>query len=189
MQLRPIRTADRSSLRDLLEATHEFTPSEVDCALELIDDAASQPDASGYHGVVALDDDGALDERAERARSDGRASPKGEGAIAGYAIYGPTPMTDGTWDLYWIATHPAARGHGVGRTILDHVERIVAEKGGRIVRIETSAQEAYGATRAFYEKTHYKVVGQIADFYRPGDDLVILAKDLLQGARAAIRVA
>ena len=168
MQLRPIRTADRPSLRNLLEATHEFTTSEVDCALELIDDASAQPDASGYHGVVALDDDG---------------------AVAGYAIYGPTPMTEGTWDLYWIATHPDARGHGVGRTILDHVERLVQEKGGRIVRIETSAQEAYGATRAFYEKTHYKVVGQIADFYRPGDDLVILAKDLLQGARAAIRVA
>ena len=168
MQLRPIRTADRSSLRELLEATHEFTSPEVDCALELIDDAAARPDASGYHGVVATSDDGAL---------------------SGYAIYGPTPMTDGSWDLYWIATHPGARGQGVGRALLDHVERTVQDQGGRIVRIETSAQEAYGATRAFYEKTHYKVVGQIADFYRPGDDLVILAKDLRQGARAAIRVA
>jgi len=35
-----------------------------------------------------------------------------EGKLGGYICYGPTPMTDGTYDLYWIASDPRVRGQG-----------------------------------------------------------------------------
>lgn len=157
MRLRPIRIEDRPYLRELLESTREFTADEVNCAIELIEDAAQKPGPSGYWGRVAAGED--------------------DRPLA-YAIYGPTPMTDGTFDLYWIATRPDLRGKGVGKRLLEDVERDVLERGGHLVRIETSAQDAYGPTRHFYAKTRYVEVGHIPNFYKPGDDLVILAKEL-----------
>ena len=39
------------------------------------------------------------------------------GAVLGYACFGPTPMTERTWDLYWIAVAPNAKRAGVGRAL------------------------------------------------------------------------
>jgi hypothetical protein len=50
--------------------------------------------------------------------------------------------------------------------------------GARLVRVETSGQPAYAATRAFYDRTKFEVVATIRDFYRTGDDLVVYGKYL-----------
>ena len=98
--------------------------------------------------------------------------------LAGYVCYGPTPMTEGTWDLYWIATHPDARGRGVARALVDRMEGELRAVGARLVRVETSQQEAYGAAHAFYAAIGYPITARIVDFYKPGDDLLILTKRL-----------
>jgi ribosomal protein S18 acetylase RimI-like enzyme len=98
--------------------------------------------------------------------------------LLGYICFGPTPMTDGTFDLYCIATDPGARGQGVGSALIRAMEDELKGRGGRIVRVETSAQEAYGPTRGFYQANHYEEEARFRDFYKPGDDLVILAKRL-----------
>jgi len=54
----------------------------------------------------------------------------------------------------------------------------VRHRGGRLMLIETSSQESYGATVAFYERTGYDLVARIPGFYRPGDDKLIYAKEL-----------
>ena len=36
-----------------------------------------------------------------------------EGEVTGYVLFGPTPLTEGNFDIYWIATDP--RLHGQGR--------------------------------------------------------------------------
>ena len=46
------------------------------------------------------------------------------------------------------------------------------------VRVETSAMEAYGPTRGFYAGMRYTEEARFRDFYRAGDDLIILAKRL-----------
>jgi ribosomal protein S18 acetylase RimI-like enzyme len=98
--------------------------------------------------------------------------------LVGYICYGPTPMTDGTFDLYWIASDPAARGRGVGAGLVGAMERDLRERKGRLVRVETSAQEAYGPTRGFYAALKYVEEARFRDFYKAGDDLIILAKRL-----------
>ncbi len=127
----------------------------MSCALELID-AALQPTNVDYQILVA-------------AR---------EGKVVGYCCYGPTPMTQGTFDLYWIASDPQVRGQGVGAALVSGMEGDIRRRQGRLIRVETSAMEAYGPTRGFYAAMQYKEESRFRDFYKPGEDLIILAKRL-----------
>ena len=87
-------------------------------------------------------------------------------------------MTVGTWDLYWIACEPALQRRGVGAALLGAVEEDLHRRGARLVRVETSGTAAYQATRAFYQRFDYREAARLADFYRPGDDLVVFTKRL-----------
>jgi ribosomal protein S18 acetylase RimI-like enzyme len=155
MEIKPLVSQDRTQLEGLLRRIETFTADEVDCALELIDGAA-QPNNKDYQVLVA-------------AR---------EGKVVGYVCYGPTPMTDGTFDLYWIASDPAVRGQGVGAALVSAMEGDIRRRRGRLIRVETSALEAYGPTRGFYAAMQYKEESRFRDFYKPGEDLIILAKRL-----------
>jgi hypothetical protein len=44
--------------------------------------------------------------------------------------------------------------------------------------VETSATEAYGPTRGFYASMKYSEECRFRDFYKGGDDLIVLAKRL-----------
>ncbi len=99
-----------------------------------------------------------------------------DGAIVGYVCYGPTPMTEDTFDLYWIASAPEVRGQGVGASLISGMEADMRRRNARLVRVETSATEAYGPTRGFYASMKYTEEARIRDFYKVGDDLIILTK-------------
>ena len=156
--LRELHFGDRGPLEEILRKTGVFTEDEVDVALELIDSVmgAGAGGGDGYEMVVA-----------ERL-----------GRVVGYACWGRTPMTEGTYDLYWIAVDPALQGHGVGRAIVAEVERSVRADHGRLIVVETAGKESYAPTRAFYEGIGYPEHCRIKDFYRPGDDKVIQIKEL-----------
>jgi len=95
-----------------------------------------------------------------------------------YACFGQTPMTDATFDLYWMVTAAAVRGQGCGRRLLGALEQALAVRRARTIRVETSSLEGQGGALRFYQQAGYAVVGRIPDFYRPGDDLITLAKRL-----------
>jgi ribosomal protein S18 acetylase RimI-like enzyme len=105
------------------------------------------------------------------------------GELLGYANYGPTPHTDRTWDLYWIAVAREAHGKGVGSALLAEVERRLKEAGARLLLIETSSRTDYDATRGFYVARGYTEQARIRDFYAPDDDRVMLTKTLYPDAR------
>jgi ribosomal protein S18 acetylase RimI-like enzyme len=98
--------------------------------------------------------------------------------VVGYICYGPTPMTVGTFDLYWIASAPEVRGQGVGGALVASMEGDLRKRGARLIRVETSAMEAYGPTRGFYEAMKYREEARFRDFYKVGEDLIILSKRL-----------
>jgi ribosomal protein S18 acetylase RimI-like enzyme len=101
-----------------------------------------------------------------------------EGKIVGVLAYGQTPMTVGTYDLYWIASHPELRRRGIGAALVQAMEEDLHRHGARLVRIETSGTPIYDPTRAFYERFGYAETARLRDFYKPGDDLVIFTKHL-----------
>lgn len=151
--LRPPRESDVAPIEALLRASGNFNEVEVATAIEMIRSALTSPEG-GYHVLVA-----------ER-----------EGRSLGYALYGATALTDGTFDLYWIAVHPDAHGKGVGKMLLRAVEDAVRERGGRLVVIETSSRADYEKARRLYERAGYERVGRIKDFYREGDDKLTYAR-------------
>jgi ribosomal protein S18 acetylase RimI-like enzyme len=155
--LRPVGRAQRAPLERLVRATARFRESEVATALELLDEALAGDD--DYRFIGAYDGD----------------------ALIGYACWGPTPGTEGTHDLYWIVVDPARQGSGIGRTLLQHVEQLLAADGGRLLVAETSGRADYALTRAFYEKYGFTRAATIPGYYAPGDDLVVYTKDLTDG--------
>jgi ribosomal protein S18 acetylase RimI-like enzyme len=130
----------------------------VSCALELLAAVLDPPEGNTYEARVLVDehDDFPLS----------------------YACFGQTPMTDATFDLYWMITSSEHRGRGLGATLLERLEDELRARGGRTLRVETSSLEGQGGARRFYLRAGYQEVGRIPDFYRPGDDLVTLAKRL-----------
>lgn len=160
MTLRPILPADRALLEALLRRIENFTIDEVEVALELIDGAITDPDGTGYHAKVL-----------ELSADEG-------GGLAGYLCWGPTPMTARTYDIYWVAVDVRLRGRGLGRALMLDLESVVAASGGGNLRLETSSKESYGKTLQFYLDLGYEVAAQLADFYAPGDALIILYKQV-----------
>jgi ribosomal protein S18 acetylase RimI-like enzyme len=100
------------------------------------------------------------------------------GVVRGFVCFGPRALTQGTYDLYWIAVDPAAQGFGVGKKLLAETEKQISLQGGRLMILETSGLSKYEPTRGFYLKSGYILEATIRNFYAPGDDLVIFTKDL-----------
>ena len=161
MEIRPIEGKDREPLASLIRRVETFSPQEVEVAIELVD-LALQPNNPDYQILVA----------------DKTGGPGGEGGLVGYVCYGPTPMTEGTYDLYWIASDPTVRGQGVGAALVSGMEGDLRRRHARLIRVETSATEAYGPTRGFYAAMKYTEEARIRDFYKVGDDLIMLTKRL-----------
>ncbi|MBA3311832.1 MAG: GNAT family N-acetyltransferase [Planctomycetaceae bacterium] len=148
--------ADRERVRRLVAATSFFRDDEVAVAVELVEERLAKGPASGYEFVFADVD----------------------GAVAGYACYGPIACTVWSYDLFWIAVDPAYQGHGLGRALIAESERLIRDAGGRRIYIETSGKPLYVSTRGFYERCGYVFDVEIAEFYGPGDSKVVYVKEL-----------
>jgi ribosomal protein S18 acetylase RimI-like enzyme len=153
--IRPMTPADRPAVLALIEATEFFRPAEIQVAEELIDITLNRPDQKDYAIVVATDE---------------------KGTVAGYMTYGPTPLTLGTYDLYWMAVDLKVQGRGYGRALVEWLEDHGRRAGGRLIVIETSSTEKYEPTRRFYLGLRYTEAARIPDFYGPGDGRVIYTK-------------
>jgi predicted N-acetyltransferase YhbS len=147
---------DKPHITKILRDTPEFKPFEAAVAEELIDSYLNDPSGSGYHILVADVDS----------------------TVTGYICYGPTPLTEGTWDIYWMAVTPEKQGRGIGSALMKSAEKAIVRAKGRLVIIETSSTPAYEKTRNFHLSQGYEIVARIPDFYAPGDDKLILQKRL-----------
>lgn len=166
VRLGAMHRGHRARIVEILEATSAFRDDEIAVALELFDEVfttqARAPFDAG-DGVESYEFIGAFSR---------------EGDLTGYACYGATPGTLGTYDLYWIAVHPEHQGEGGGSRLLDEVERRLNEREARLLVVETSSRTDYESTRRFYERRGYGECARISDFYAWGDDRVIYAKQM-----------
>ncbi|MEP6895687.1 MAG: GNAT family N-acetyltransferase [Chloroflexota bacterium] len=147
--------ADGPQIKDITTRAGVFSQEEIDSIPEMFDEYLTLgAEGSGYHFIVCRE---------------------GE-TVLGFAIYGFRDLTDGVYDLYWIAVDPNARRKSAGRKLLTFCEDAVREVGGRIIIAETSGTAEYESTREFYVRTGYVNEASIKDFYKPGDDLKIFVK-------------
>jgi aminoglycoside 6'-N-acetyltransferase I len=152
--IRKIKQADAGEIEKILKKIPTFTPAEVDVAMELVNIAANNPLQEDYHIFVYE-----LDDR-----------------ILGYHCSGRRPLTDGVFDLYWIASDPDSEVKGIGKSLLEHSEAFVVENHGRLLLAETSSKESYLKTRNFYLRNNFSVVARIENFYSEGDHLIVFGK-------------
>jgi ribosomal protein S18 acetylase RimI-like enzyme len=155
--IRPMTGEDRAAIVEILRALPEFTPDEIAIAEEVIDVYLQKSFSSGYHIFVA----------------------EVGSSVIGYVCYGPTPLTVGTWDMYWLAIDMKSQGQGMGRALMAFAEARIRENQGRLIIIETSGKPEYEKTRRFHHSHGYTIASRIADFYAPGDDKLILEKRLV----------
>ncbi|MEX2140618.1 MAG: GNAT family N-acetyltransferase [Pirellulales bacterium] len=156
LRIRALEALDRTSLLELLAACQMFRPDEIQIAGELLDEALRDGVTGHYRVLVA----------------------EADGQSVGWSCHGRVPLTDATYDLYWIAVHPSCQGRGVGRALLVEIERLLRQADARWLLAETSSSSMYDKTREFYERAGFMVVGNVPDFYRPQDGRITFGKRL-----------
>lgn len=156
--IRRLEKNDRNEIQRILTDTRHFNDDEIAVAMELIDLYLNDEKQKDYIIYVYENDE------TKKA--------------AGYICYGKRPLTDWTYDLYWIAVDPGIHGKGIGSGLVKHMEEDLRAFGGKLVLIETSGKAEYENERKFYTKNGYEVQTIIKDFYRSGDDLFVYRKYL-----------
>lgn len=101
-----------------------------------------------------------------------------DNGVVGVAYVAPERMTEGTWNLYLIAIHPNQQRQGRGVALLRHVEQTLADRGERVLLVETSSLESFEYVRSFYRKSGYDEEARIREFYKAGEDKIIFRKSL-----------
>ena len=95
------------------------------------------------------------------------------------AYCAPERMTEGTWNLYLIAVHPDFQGRGIGTSIVHYIEQLLAQRGARILLVETSSLPSFALTQKFYLKCGYEREARIREFYQAGEDKIVFRKSLI----------
>jgi GNAT superfamily N-acetyltransferase len=155
--IRPTVPEDTPRLVELVRDTGVFKPHEVETLREVMDDFHRESHKENHHSITMLQQD----------------------RIVGFAYFAPAPMTDRTWQLYWIAVEQRDQAKGLGGTLLKEVEEQITKLGGRVLFIETSSLDHYDKTRRFYLKKGYEQDAVLHDFYTDGDNMVVFRKQLL----------
>jgi ribosomal protein S18 acetylase RimI-like enzyme len=150
---------EKSKMIDAAVSTGVFRDKEIDILEELIDETLSGKETT-YRVLSEYDG----------------------GDLTAFIIFGRTPLTDFSWDIYWLVVAQGHQGKGLGRMILDKAERIMTGTArDAVIRVETSTREEYSPARRFYAAMGFRESGVIEDFYSHGDGLAIYAKNITEG--------
>ena len=147
---------DREAIMKAIVDTDFFRHNEVSIALEVLDASLKCSEDGEYQSYTAELD----------------------GAVVGWVCFGHTPCTVATYDIYWIVVSPSCQGKGVGKVLMEHAEKLIGEKGGKVIVVETAGRAVYEPTRQFYLKRNYIEEARLKGFYAEGDDKVVYIKRL-----------
>jgi len=157
MRIRPLIPKDRERLHSMLAETRLFNTEEIRVAMELIDIVLKDEEQQDYRVECMVDE---------------------KDEAVGYICYGLAPMTQGTFDLYWIVVHPGVQGRGIGSRLVSFLEDEVKGKGGRMILVETSSTPDYEKTLSFYVRRGFREEARVVDYYHPGNDRITFCKRL-----------
>ena len=87
--------------------------------------------------------------------------------------------------LYSVATLPSARGKGVGRRLMEALERAAIRRGCDRLRLEV--REKNRPAIALYESLGYRRIGRYEDYYQDGAPALRYEKQLASPQEASLK--
>ena len=124
--------------------------------MELIDDGVARGKKSDFQFVVASEAE----------------------TILGYACYGLIPLTEDSFDLYWLVVAPGQQHKKIGVRLMARVIEEVTRLGGARIYAETSSANDYSRARSFYAASGFVEAARMPDFYRRGEAKVVYCLQL-----------
>ena len=147
---------------DLIKKRGLFDELEIQVAVEVVNEALQLHEKDEYQIFCAIND---------------------TEAVIGYICFGPIPLTEDCYDIYWIAVDKSFSRQGVGGKLVTFVEDLLIKKKVRRIYLDTSSTPGYAPARSFYEKHGYRLVCTLESFYRDGDHKMIFMKDIRDGEK------
>ena len=99
-----------------------------------------------------------------------------DGVIEGFAIM---KFNEEDAHLLLLAVQPATRRSGIGRAMVDWLEKSCRTAGVRHIRLEVRVSNK--PARQFYERLGYRLVSQVAGYYEKREAAAVMAKSLIAG--------
>lgn len=91
-----------------------------------------------------------------------------------------------TLGIYWLGytyVDPQYHGYGVGSQLLNYIVRDLKRRNARKLFLATSSNSIYGGAVSFYTNHGFRWEGTLKDLYAPGEDQIIMGKDLAKKKR------
>jgi GNAT superfamily N-acetyltransferase len=155
----PAHAADRELIVTIADHTGAFSAEELVTVREMFESYLKDPvSPAGYRFSAYRDPD--------------------TGQMLGYVCWGFTSLSEGSVDLFWLATDPAAQGRGIATLLFRSVEAEARAAGRWLLMLYTSSSPAYAAARRMYIREGYYLAMQLSGFYHRGDDLCVYVKEL-----------
>jgi acetoin utilization deacetylase AcuC-like enzyme/GNAT superfamily N-acetyltransferase len=152
---RIVKLSDVETIRDLVKESGIFSAEEIAIAAELVAEAALKGEKKSGYSFVFLEE---------------------AGKILGYACFGRIPLTEDSFDLYWLVMSHRRRNQGFAGQLLALSEEAIKSAGGTQIFAETSSRQDYAPARAFYKKAGFVQCALQKNFYRAEDDKVTFMK-------------
>lgn len=95
------------------------------------------------------------------------------GKTCAYACYGEIADSNASYELYWLATHNACRGQGIGKKLMEELISRLKAQDARKLYIKTDSEPRYTATRHFYDSCGFTHEATLKQYYDNNDDCCI----------------
>ncbi|HQQ99058.1 MAG TPA: N-acetyltransferase [Cyclobacteriaceae bacterium] len=152
MNFRAVTKSDMAALKEVLDSCELFPSAYLD---EMISDYFNNPDTKDIW-FTCLNNNRPV--------------------AIGYCV--PEKLTDGTYNLLAIGVSRDQQRTGIASQMMAYIEQHQKKKGGRILIVETSSDDAQLGARKLYKKLGYTQAATIKDFWRDGEDKIVFWKKL-----------
>jgi hypothetical protein len=155
IKIREVKAKDRGSIYELMQIDDKYKSGEVNEILHRIDLYLFDADQQLFKVILAEDK---LKE------------------LLGYAIYGPDPKANGTYQIYNLFRSPLVDNSEVILQLLMYIENDLFKSKGRIIVSELSSSFKYRNYVEIFLKQNYNLSSVVSSFYAEGEDKLILSK-------------
>ena len=146
-----VKLSDIETVRSLVTKTGVFNEEEVSIAAELVAEAALKGEKKSGYSFYIIEEGGKM---------------------LAYSCFGRVPLTEASYDLYWLVVDTDYQKKGLAKQLFNLTEKAVSAQGGTQLYAETSSMDNYKPATAFYQKVGFSECARQKDFYKKGDDKV-----------------